>query len=130
MKVVERKASDEVLDVLRNCSFEDDGVVLPNQLDRKMYVEVNKFLELSGAKWNKGKKKHLYQSDDAKDNLLALIDKGSVVDDKVTRQAFYTPASLASTLVLDSGISRDMRVLEPSAGPVRLLSRSSRSVRT
>lgn len=50
MKPTVLTASNEVMDVLRRSTVDDEGLVLPGQLDRKDYVNVNKFLETSGAK--------------------------------------------------------------------------------
>lgn len=43
-------------EVLQNCTIEGNIVKLPNeQLDRKLYQEVAKSLELIGGKWKGGK---------------------------------------------------------------------------
>ena len=44
------------IEVLQNCKVEGNIVKLPeNQLDRKVYLEVKKSLELIGGKWKGGK---------------------------------------------------------------------------
>jgi len=44
------------IEVLQNCKIEGNIIKLPNtQIDRKVYLEVKKSLELIGGKWNGGK---------------------------------------------------------------------------
>ena len=43
-------------EVLQNCTVDGNVVKLPNvKLDRKLYLEVSKSLELIGGKWKGGK---------------------------------------------------------------------------
>lgn len=110
------KADNDVLGILRNSSLDDDGITLIGELDRAMYIKVNKFLEVSGAKWNKGKKKHVFQNENSKSKILGLINNGEVLNEKKHYQAFYTPKFLANEIVELAGIKQGDTVLEPSAG--------------
>jgi hypothetical protein len=55
------KISNDVANVLANSCVEENRLFLPpEQLDRKLYVSVNKVLEAIGGKWNRREKAHLF----------------------------------------------------------------------
>jgi predicted RNA methylase len=105
-----------VLDVLRRSAVDADGLTLPGQLDRADYMAVNKFLETSGAKYNRKLGKHVFNGPAARDKITGLLDSGTVVDDKKTYNAFYTPADVAERLADLADLKGGMFCLEPSAG--------------
>lgn len=84
------------------------------QLDRALYVSVNKVLVALGGKWNSKLGAHQFSE-----------DCGPLVDDAVS-SGFYTkpgdegwyatPPDLADHLVAKAEVGADMMVLEPSAG--------------
>jgi hypothetical protein len=49
--------------VLRQAVITDNSLVLPEQLDRKVYEKVNKALESAGGVWSKRDKAHLFAGD-------------------------------------------------------------------
>lgn len=111
---------DDVRDVLKRATLHvgvDGGgtLTLPPKLDRQLYERVNRVLEAMGGRWERRKKAHVF-SRDALGAYSTDIDRVSIVDEKATRQAFYTPADLAAKMVALAGIDSSMRVLEPSAG--------------
>jgi predicted RNA methylase len=109
-------ASPEVLDVLSRSNIDDEGLTLPpEQLPPDQYAAVNKFLELAGAKWHKGKKRHLFKAG-AREKIDGLLSSGQILDEKKHFQAFYTPQEVAHDLVRIAGVQPDMDCLEPSAG--------------
>lgn len=57
------KIKDEVLKVLSNARVSGNELYLQGQLDRPMYVAVNKVLEASGGKRNKSAKCHIFGKD-------------------------------------------------------------------
>jgi|ERR1043166_2548251 hypothetical protein len=59
------KIDQSVLEVLSECQIEaqQKSVVLPGQLDRKIYQSINKILENLGGKWNRSAKAHLFPED-------------------------------------------------------------------
>jgi type I restriction-modification system DNA methylase subunit len=116
MAKYELTATEEILDVLKRSTIDDVGLLLPEQLDRTTYMSVNKFLEVSGTKWNKKLKKHIFADVGAKEKILALLDTGSIVDEKKKFQEFYTPEIVAAEIVELAKITPEMIVLEPSAG--------------
>ena len=91
-------------------------------LSRADYMEVNKILELSGGKWNRSKKGHIFESEEKASQMLGVLDKGEVVDKKKTYQFFETPKlvvrqmlELADIKYTDNPVKMQ-DVLEPSAG--------------
>jgi hypothetical protein len=121
----------EVAAVLAQSRINEDEVFLPAQLDRKMYMAVNKVLAECGGKWNKGRGAHVFPVG-AVDTLKTAMDSGRVIRDKVIRQAFYTPDEVANRLVASLGIpdyedrlednaENPVRILEPSAGDGALI---------
>jgi predicted RNA methylase len=108
------KLTPEVEDVLRRSTITESSVALPNQLERKLYEDVNKVLVHAGGKWNRGAKAHVFASDPRVKLGLAL-ETGVSVDEKKLYQEFFTPPDLADTLAVTAGVG-GMTVLEPSAG--------------
>ena len=109
------KISDEVLNVLERSVVTENYLVLPEQLDRKLYQAVNKVLECLGGKWNRGTKAHVFLK-----SPIEMIDEamitGEVTDEKKEFQFFRTPKAVAMKLVAMAEIKGRMSVLEPSAG--------------
>jgi len=104
-----------VLDVLKQCRCDGSQLFLPNQLDRKLYADTNKFLELLGGKWNRSAKAHLFESDCA-ERMDEAVMTGEVTDFKKLYQFFETPDGLADQMVQAAQMTRLHSVLEPSAG--------------
>lgn len=106
-------------DILKGCTVYGNVVKLPDgQLDRKLYQEVSKALELIGGKWKGGKiMGFIFQSDPTE--LLQTLQNGETikkVDLKKEYQFFATPALLADVLVKKAEIRNFHDILEPSAG--------------
>lgn len=103
-------------EVLQNCTVEGLVVKLPaEQLDRKLYQDVAKALELIGGKWKSGRVQgFVFQQDPA--GMLAEIARGENRNLKKEFQFFATPANLADELVRIADIGNHDTVLEPSAG--------------
>lgn len=102
--------------VLQNCKVEGTVVKLPNvQLDRKLYQEVAKSLELIGGKWKGGRVYGFVFATDPTE-LLDQIANGEKQNLKKEFQFFATPEELADTLVYLSNINHSDTILEPSAG--------------
>lgn len=110
------KLSQEVINVLSDCTITENKLFLPNtQLDRKLYLLVDKALKSLGGKWNRKEKAHLFDND-INESIEQLIQTGEYVDVKKEFQFFKTPEELAKKLVDISNISDGETVLEPSAG--------------
>jgi len=102
--------------VLQQCKVESNIVKLPNiQLERKLYLEVKKVLELIGGKWKGGKiSGFVFPTDPT--YLLEEITKGEKRNLKKEFQFFATPEKLADELVYLADLKQHDTILEPSAG--------------
>jgi predicted RNA methylase len=110
--------SPEVEKVVRASAIEGNNLVLPAQLEPKLYRAVNKVLEAAGGKWNKKAKAHVFPSNPMA--ILGLAVEAGVIVDEVKKkkkdlQAFYTPPEVA-ILIVDMVALDGRIVLEPSAG--------------
>jgi len=113
------KIKDEVLAIISR--MEQEGNLLKiadGQLDRKLYLEVNKVLEAMGGKWNRKIKGHVFNHD-ITDQLDSVLLTGEIIIPKEIG-FFPTPPDLASRLVEQSDVHPEHRILEPSAGLGRL----------
>lgn len=87
----------------------------PEELDRKLYVAVNKILDGLGGKWNRYLKGHEFpDGQSVGDALAAVLDSG--VLERTLHGYFPTPRGLAEQLVKFADVRPEHVVLEPSAG--------------
>jgi len=102
-------------DVLKQCTVDGLIVKLPTiQLDRKLYQEVAKSLELIGGNWNRKSQGFIFKSDPK--DLLEQVSTGEKRNLKKEFQFFETPGDLADELVELADIKESDCILEPSAG--------------
>ncbi len=102
--------------ILKQCTVTGTTVFLPpGQLDRKLYQEVAKSLELIGGKWKGGKVMGFVFQEDPSD-LLEEIASGEKRNLQKEYQFFATPDDLAREMVNMATIYQGNAVLEPSAG--------------
>lgn len=103
-------------EILKDCTVEGNIIKLPNiQLERKLYQEVAKALELIGGKWKGGKVfGFVFQTDPSE--LLNEIANGEKRNLKKEYQFFATPDKLADELVELADLNENDTILEPSAG--------------
>lgn len=104
-------------EILKQCTIEGNVVKLPEgQLERKLYQDVAKALELIGGKW-KGKPVMGFVFKEDPTDLLAEIAGGEKRNLKKEYQFFETPAIVADLMVSKLGDVRlEYELLEPSAG--------------
>jgi hypothetical protein len=103
-------------EILQKCTVVGNIVKLPEgQLDRKLYMEVAKSLELIGGKWKGGSVMGFVFPTDPTD-LLSQISNGEKRNLKKEFQFFGTPEGLADKLVELANIRYYDIVCEPSAG--------------
>ncbi len=103
-------------EVLQNCTVEGNVIKLPaGQLDRKIYQDVAKSLELIGGKWKGNKVMGFVFNEDPTD-LLSQIANGEKRNLKKEFQFFATPDSLCNELVELAELTNYHTILEPSAG--------------
>jgi phospholipid N-methyltransferase len=105
---------NNVLAVLSTLKIDGNNVVITGQLDRKLYLAVNKVLERIGGKWNRKAKAHVFD-DDPTDRLNNVIECG-VLDPKVKTGYFPTPPEIVDKMIEIAEIAPTHLVLEPSAG--------------
>ena len=110
------KITNEVADVLSNSKIDGQELYLPEgQLDRKLYVAVNKVLVAIGGKWNRKARAHIFDCyPDYKIEEILLT--GSYTDAQKEYGFFETPDGLAKRMVEMANIQPGETVLEPSAG--------------
>lgn len=111
-----------VQEILQKCTVEGTVVKLPpGQLDRKIYMEVAKKLELIGGKWV-GRKTmgFVFQTDPT--DLLEQIANGENRNLKKEYQYFATSEGLAKEMARYLNVKdAHQRILEPSAGQGALM---------
>ena len=109
------KISNDVANVLANSRVEENRLFLPpEQLDRKLYVSVNKVLEAIGGKWNRREKAHLFD-ECPEETIEEILQTGEYTNAKNEYNFFETPEPLARRLIELAGVNGGT-VLEPSAG--------------
>jgi len=111
---------NKVLDVLSNASMNGNALQLTGQLDRTLYVSVNKVLELAGGKWSRKEKAHIFESD-AADVMDSIILTGKIANKKQELGYFPTPSTVVERLIELAEINNGDRILEPSAGSGNIL---------
>lgn len=105
----------EVSDVLANSTVDDCKLFLPEQLDRKLYLAVNKVLVAIEGKWNRSAKAHIFKECPV-DLIDSIVLTGEYADWKKNFQFYETPLELAKKLIELADIREGETVLEPSAG--------------
>ena len=108
------KISSDVLDVLSNCGTDGNILILPGQLDRKLYERTNKVIEEAGGKWNRKAKGHIFDGD-AADAMDQIILTGEITT-KQDVGYFPTPTSIVDQLIEKAEVQKGMLALEPSVG--------------
>ncbi len=114
------KINNDVANVLAESKVVDSKLYLPEgQLDRKLYMAVDKVLKAIGGKWNRKEKAHIFAEppEDKIDNILLT---GEYTDSKKVFQFYETPEELAQQIVDLADIIDGESVLEPSAGKGRI----------
>lgn len=103
-------------EALKGCRVDGNVVKLPDvALDRKVYTDVKKALELIGGKWKGGKIAGFVFASDPTE-FLEAVQGGEKRNLKKEFQFFATPPDLADYLVSVACPDRGSRTLEPSAG--------------
>lgn len=106
---------DDVRDVLLRSVIHGATLQLPEQLDRALYVKVDKVLKAAGGKWQRAAKVHQFPGD-PREILNLAVTTGSIVDPRKAQQQFFTPDDLADEVAVAALIPDAGTVLEPSAG--------------
>jgi len=115
------KVSNEAIKVLSECEIVGNKLFItsPN-LDRKLYLEVNKMLENISGKWDKKSKSHIF-SNSPEEYIDNVILTGDYVNFKKEFQFFPTPKAVVEKMLSKIEINENSRILEPSAGNGNIL---------
>lgn len=110
------KIDNEVANVLGNSVIEGVNLYLPGeQLERNLYLQVNKVLEAIHGKWDRKEKAHIFDKSPVK-ILEEILLAGEYTDAKTEYQFFETPENIALQLIEMADVQNDETILEPSAG--------------
>jgi hypothetical protein len=109
------KITDAVRDVLAAATIDATTVRLNGQLDRDLYVQVDKVLRAAGGKWDRKTRAHVFDRD-PREALGLAVETGQATNVKKALQAFYTPPELAARIAALARVEAGHLVLEPSAG--------------
>lgn len=110
------KTPNEVVNVLANSRIDGFNLFLTDvQLDRKLYLSVNKVLNSLGGVWKRGVKAHVFPVSPA-DIIEELLQTGEYIDQKREYQFFETPDELAKRMIGLADIQSGESILEPSTG--------------
>jgi len=110
------RIDNDVANVLINSNVEENYLYLPQeQLERNLYVRVNKVLESMGGKWNRKLKSHIFDKS-PETALENIILTGEYIDAKHEYQFFETPGEIVIRLLDKVNIKPGETILEPSAG--------------
>lgn len=104
-------------EVLKQCTVQGNIVKLPDyQLDRNIYLDVKKALELIGGTWKGGKTQgFIFQADPTEH--LEKLQEGENINLKKEFQFFETPAKVAREMVMKAfDYNPPKKILEPSCG--------------
>jgi hypothetical protein len=114
------KLSPAAVTVLASMNWSEDGTrcSIEAQLERDLYLEVNKALESLGGVWNKKAKAHIFEFDPRGD-INDIV--GSEVFKVVKDGFFETPPAIVKMMIDEIGLPVlnercTPRILEPSAG--------------
>ncbi len=109
--------SEEVRSVLSELEIIGNHVRIVEQVDRKLYVAVNKVLMRIGGKWNRKAKAHVFSEDPT--DLIELVIESGMLNPKIKTGYFPTPDKIIDQM-LDLAHIPDFcatsTILEPSAG--------------
>lgn len=109
------KISQPVLDVLSQATVNGNTLTLAGELDRKLYTDTAKVIEMLGGKWNRSAKCHIFP-EDVEGVICDVLTTGEVVDMKKEFQFFETPQALVEKIVDLANVQPGYMALEPSAG--------------
>ncbi|MCM1166422.1 MAG: hypothetical protein NC299_13330 [Lachnospiraceae bacterium] len=109
------KIDKEIIEVLAKSNIDGNTLEITQQLDRALYLKVNKVLKAIGGKWVSAKKRHVFDGN-VEDIVQNIILTGEYTDARAEFQFFPTPDELARQLVEEAEICFGEACLEPSAG--------------
>lgn len=118
--MVAHRIPPHVVAVLQRATVTGAILRIDEQLDRKLYLETNKVLEILGGRWDRRASGHVF-TEDPRLVLEEALLSGAVVDLDRENQFFETPREVAERLVAAADVRDGDLVLEPSAGKGAIL---------
>jgi hypothetical protein len=110
----QRTVAPEVMGALARAEMNGPELKITEQLDRKLYVAVNKVLEAAGGKWSRRNRAHIFEGE------AATAVEPIILTGQFTLPAdfgqFDSPPAVVERVIELANIEPGMRVLEPSAG--------------
>lgn len=107
---------NEVLSVLERCRTQGNALTIPDQLDRELYLRVNKVLNAVGFTWTRKAKAHLTSAPEGAEGALdAVLLTGEIVLPE-TFNFFPTPLAVIEQMADLAEWEPGQTVLEPSSG--------------
>tara|TARA_B100000519_G_scaffold202972_1_gene223288 strand:+ start:3104 stop:3841 length:738 start_codon:yes stop_codon:yes gene_type:complete len=109
----------DILEVLSQSTANGHLLSLPADLDRNLYLRVDKVLKAAGGKWQSKKRAHVFSGESA-DALDQMLVTGAVT---VAQDLgfFPTPLPVATEAAELLDLRDGMKVLEPNAGRADLV---------
>lgn len=108
------KFDDDILEVIKAVEWQEGGrvgILTCGQLDRQVYLRVNKALEALGGKWNRKLGGHVFKID-PRPQIDGLVETGALT---IECDGFYeTPPEIVRRMI--ELVEPVGRILEPSAG--------------
>jgi len=105
-------------------SSKGDGVRIPQQLERKLYEEVNACLERAGGKWDRGMKAHLFRNASGARQTIQNILRDGEAPHANPHSFFETPMAVIERM-FEYGRLSDVApggiVMDPSCGSGAIL---------
>jgi predicted RNA methylase len=116
------KLTEDILAVLSTAEVTETSLrITAGQLDRKLYLEVDKAVQALGGKWDRKTKTHTFPGGAASQLVENAILTGEVTLPKNDLAFFPTSPDLARQLVTMAGVKKGQIALEPSAGTGRIV---------
>jgi len=109
-----REINEDVLTVLSTIEINGNNVRITEQLERKLYQDVNKVLERIGGKWERKTNAHVFDKNPT-ERLEAVINSG-MLDPKIKTGYFPTPPEIVKKMIELLELQMGDLILEPSAG--------------
>lgn len=104
-------------EIISRATINGNVLKLPEgQLDRKVYMDVAKSIEIIGGKWKGGKVAGFVFAEDPTEKVAILLSGEKIVSAKKEFQYFPTQPLVALSLVRWAEIEPNNRILEPEAG--------------
>lgn len=122
MKIKWHEIDEESIDVLKASKIQGNEVILPELLDRRLYLKANKVLSALGAEWDQHKKVHVAEYDISAE-LRTVIQTGKYHNWKKDSGFFYTPDCIHECFDYFNPYDENsaITVLDPSAGRGHLM---------